>query len=211
MSPKIKICKESDCVSEQTAEGYCRLHYLKSWKKIRTDKKKKSLRALNKNVDNIINMNFIPSWYKLWLVVSSILVVWDCLYIFYRPDTMKGGKYFQYFFPYETYLQIDPLYGNLSDSFVVLQSQCNVVEIILVVLSMLVYAGKSIRAKSAGSLLCLVASCFTFWKTVIYVMYGYKGLVFAKGNELIVLGPSSSRLHAGWYFQFLESSPSVTG
>jgi hypothetical protein len=140
------------------------------------------------NVDNIINMSFIPSWYKLWLVVSSILVVWDCLYIFYRPDTMKGGKYFQYFFPYETYIQIDTLYGNLTDSFVVLQSQCNVVEIILVVLSMLVYAGKSIRAKSAGSLLCLVASCFTFWKTVIYVMYGYKGLVFAKGNELIVLG-----------------------
>ncbi|MFO1519037.1 MAG: hypothetical protein U1F57_05150 [bacterium] len=54
MSPKIKICKETDCVSEQTTDGFCRLHYLKNWKKIRTDKKKKSLRSLNKYIDNII-------------------------------------------------------------------------------------------------------------------------------------------------------------
>jgi hypothetical protein len=54
MSPKIKICKESNCVSEQTAQGFCRLHYLKNWKKIRTDKKKKSLRSLNNYIENIM-------------------------------------------------------------------------------------------------------------------------------------------------------------
>lgn len=42
------------CVSEQTTDGFCRLHYLKNWKKIRTEKKKKSLRSLNKYIDNII-------------------------------------------------------------------------------------------------------------------------------------------------------------
>ncbi len=54
MSPKIKICRESGCMTEQTTDGFCRLHYLKNWKKIRTEKKKKSLRSLNKYVDNII-------------------------------------------------------------------------------------------------------------------------------------------------------------
>src|SRR5262249_26474193 len=54
MSPKIKICQEADCMSEQTTDGFCRLHYLKNWKRIRTDKKKKSLRSLNKYIDNII-------------------------------------------------------------------------------------------------------------------------------------------------------------
>ena len=54
MSPKIKICKETACVSEQTTDGFCRLHYLKNWKIIRTEKKKKSLRSLNKYIDNII-------------------------------------------------------------------------------------------------------------------------------------------------------------
>jgi hypothetical protein len=39
MSPKIKICKEAGCVSEQTTDGFCRLHYLKNWKIIRTEKK----------------------------------------------------------------------------------------------------------------------------------------------------------------------------
>ncbi len=57
MSPRIKICKEAGCKSEQTIEGYCRLHYLKSWKKVREEKKKKSLRALNRYVDNIIKQN----------------------------------------------------------------------------------------------------------------------------------------------------------
>jgi len=71
-------------------------------------------------------MSFIPSTYKLWLIVSSLLVVWDALYILYRPATMKGGQYFKYFFPYDTYITIDPLYGNLTDKFVVVQTQCNV-------------------------------------------------------------------------------------
>ncbi|MBL7684572.1 MAG: hypothetical protein JNK65_00865 [Deltaproteobacteria bacterium] len=54
MSPKIKICKETGCVSEQTTDGFCRLHYLKNWKKIRKEKKEKSLRTLNRYIDNII-------------------------------------------------------------------------------------------------------------------------------------------------------------
>ncbi len=54
MSPKIKICKEPGCMSEQTAQGFCRLHYLKCWKNLRAEKRKKSLKSLNKYVDNII-------------------------------------------------------------------------------------------------------------------------------------------------------------
>lgn len=37
--------------------GYCRLCYLKNWKKIRTDKKKKAAKNLNKYIDNIIKTN----------------------------------------------------------------------------------------------------------------------------------------------------------
>lgn len=62
MSPRIKICKENGCQSEQTTDGFCRLHYLKNWKKIRSEKKKKSLRSLNKYIENIMRRN--PDNYK---------------------------------------------------------------------------------------------------------------------------------------------------
>ncbi len=62
MSPKIKICKENNCMSEQTTDGFCRLHYLKNWKRIKTDKKKKAIKTLNNYVENIIRTN--PENYK---------------------------------------------------------------------------------------------------------------------------------------------------
>lgn len=37
--------------------GYCRLCYLKNWKKIRTESKKKAARNLNKYIDSIIKSN----------------------------------------------------------------------------------------------------------------------------------------------------------
>lgn len=133
-------------------------------------------------------MSFIPAFYKVWLTISSLIVVWDTLYVLYRPSTMEGGQHFKYFFPYKTYITIDTLYGNLTDTFVVIQSKCNIVEIVLVGLSLLADLGRTTRAKAAAALLCLIASTFTFWKTIIYVMYGYPHLVFAAGKELLTFG-----------------------
>lgn len=50
----VKICKEADCKNEQTTIGYCRLHYLKNWKKIREKQKKKAAASLNKYVEHIM-------------------------------------------------------------------------------------------------------------------------------------------------------------
>jgi hypothetical protein len=57
MSPKIKLCKETGCSNQQTTAGFCRLHYLKNWKRIRSDKKKKAAKNLNKYIDNILRSN----------------------------------------------------------------------------------------------------------------------------------------------------------
>lgn len=37
--------------------GYCRLCYLKNWKKIRSEKSKKAVKSLNKYVDSILKNN----------------------------------------------------------------------------------------------------------------------------------------------------------
>ena len=54
---KIRLCKILGCNNQSTTVGYCRLCYLKNWKKIRTEKKKKAAKNLNKYVDSIIRSN----------------------------------------------------------------------------------------------------------------------------------------------------------
>lgn len=57
MSPKIKICKESGCENQQTASGFCRLHYLKNWNEIKTEKKIKASRSVDNYVKHILKNN----------------------------------------------------------------------------------------------------------------------------------------------------------
>ena len=52
--PKIKICKDEGCKNEQTSGGFCRLHYLKNWKQIQTERKKKAAKNLNRYVESIL-------------------------------------------------------------------------------------------------------------------------------------------------------------
>ncbi|MBI4211597.1 MAG: hypothetical protein HY540_03070 [Deltaproteobacteria bacterium] len=54
---KIRICKEKICKDQATTEGYCRLHFLKHWKTIRDDKKKKAAKKLNAYVDYMLRSN----------------------------------------------------------------------------------------------------------------------------------------------------------
>ena len=51
---KIKICKGKGCHNAQTTEGFCRLHYLRSWKKLQAEKKKKAAKNLNRYVESIL-------------------------------------------------------------------------------------------------------------------------------------------------------------
>lgn len=52
--PRIKICKEDNCHNAATSSGYCRLHYLKNWREIQADKKKKAAKNLNRYVESIL-------------------------------------------------------------------------------------------------------------------------------------------------------------
>lgn len=50
----IKLCKEEECRNEQTTLGYCRFHYLRNWKAIRSKTRKKAINTLNKYVEHIM-------------------------------------------------------------------------------------------------------------------------------------------------------------
>jgi|SRR3989338_4651520 len=54
---KIRICKEEGCSNAQTTVGFCRLHYLKNWKSIQQEKRKKAAKNLNRYVESILKQH----------------------------------------------------------------------------------------------------------------------------------------------------------
>lgn len=51
---KIKLCKDKGCHNSQTTDGFCRLHYLRHWKKLQAEKRKKAAKNLNRYVESIL-------------------------------------------------------------------------------------------------------------------------------------------------------------
>lgn len=51
---RIIICKEPECHNAATTEGYCRLHYLKHWRNIKEEAKKKAAKKLNRYVEHVM-------------------------------------------------------------------------------------------------------------------------------------------------------------
>ncbi len=54
---RIRICKEEDCHNAATTEGYCRLHYLRHWKKIRDSQRQTAARRLNRYIERVCKEN----------------------------------------------------------------------------------------------------------------------------------------------------------
>jgi hypothetical protein len=114
---------------------------------------------------------FIPKGIRIWLIVSAIIVIYDASYVLLRPLSMRGGKLFSIFFPYELYTQYDTLYANLTDSFVVIQSWLNIVEAALLFIAVYLSNSTCIIKNLSGAILSIVTSAFVYWKTVIFLIY----------------------------------------
>lgn len=52
--PRLKICKEESCHNLQTTSGYCRLHYLKHWKRLKKEAHERATKRLNRYIESVI-------------------------------------------------------------------------------------------------------------------------------------------------------------
>lgn len=110
----------------------------------------------------------------VWLVLSSIIVIFDALYILNRPHTLPGGKYGHIYGPYEIYTRYDALYGPaVKDYFADIIAWLNLAEVAVTFLGLLLYFC-SPKLKMVGSLLAILASAFVLWKTVLYIWYDWQ-------------------------------------
>ncbi len=111
----------------------------------------------------------IPRFATIWIAVGSVICIWDACYILSRPASMFKGSLFWLFQPYAKYITLDPLYGNLNNSFVIAQSYVNCIEVIFGLLSIILFHYcRTIGMKNFSSLLLLLVSVATLAKTILY-------------------------------------------
>ncbi|KUJ13437.1 uncharacterized protein LY89DRAFT_591637 [Mollisia scopiformis] len=111
-----------------------------------------------------------------WLLISIPLVIWDTIYVLFRPLTMPGGS-LQYplYIPYEIYLQTDYIYGwkalEQNNGFTAAQATMNIVETALYCWYLYIVLDRKYVGGKAGTLAVLVgfsAALMTLSKTVLY-------------------------------------------
>ncbi|KAL1405662.1 hypothetical protein Q8F55_009301 [Vanrija albida] len=115
----------------------------------------------------------VPQWIRLWLGLSTIIVIWDIGYCFMRPRSMPGGDLSWLWGPYNLfpYADVDWVYGfdayNSGDGFTNAQAFMNVVEVILNLTTY--FLGDSPAAPVTG----LIALVMTASKTDLYFLQDY--------------------------------------
>lgn len=119
--------------------------------------------------------NTLATWCYLWLAISSLVVVWDAAFVLLRPISMKGGVLEKLWLPYQLYITIDKLYGDMNDAFGKGQSAVNLIEVTLNAIGLYLYSQDQ-HTKSQqrrGLVVLLVSLSATCAKTILYAFYDY--------------------------------------
>jgi hypothetical protein len=107
-----------------------------------------------------------PKWVAIWLIVSTLICLWDASFVMFRPDSFD----IMLWAPYADYIRVDKLYGNVDDSFVWSQSVMNIVECGLNIYALLLLRDKKFRA---AAVMAVVVSTMTSSKTILYHLMEY--------------------------------------
>jgi len=126
-----------------------------------------------------------PLWAKVWFAISTLLVIWDCGYLFLRPRSMPGGDLHWMWPGYQIYSIVDYVYGwpyyNARSGFPLAQATLNVFESILNI----GYLVGAFRKDPAAVLIGFAAVCCTWSKTVLYALNEhYSGFAGVGHNSL---------------------------
>ena len=117
--------------------------------------------------------HFIPTFLKGWFIISALIVFFDASFVLQRPESLKGGNLYKYYFLYDNYIIYDTLYASLTDSFVIIQSWLNIVEGILLIFSVLLSFSNKVSIRLWSAILAILTTACVFWKTVIFVLYDH--------------------------------------
>lgn len=128
----------------------------------------------------------LPRWLVLWLALSSVVVVWDALFVLLRPHSMTGGSLAFVWPVYDLYLAVDHSYADLENTTVAAICTMSLLECIGVGIALAQHAR---GAHPAAHLLALICLCLTGAKTVLFflieVWSGLEGIGHAEPVSLL--------------------------
>jgi hypothetical protein len=128
----------------------------------------------------------LPRWVVMWFGLSTIVVVWDALFVLCRPASFPGGEWaFLWEFAYTTYLAVDRSYADVTNhtvaalSFVSLLEACGVAVML---------RANAIGRGRIALLLAVVLGSLTGAKTVLFFLIeAFSGFAFIGHNAVVPL------------------------
>jgi hypothetical protein len=165
--------------------------------------------------------------------VSLPLVIWDSVYVLFRPWTMEGGSmYWPLYVPYKLYGTVDHVYGwkafDAGSGFTAAQGALNVVETLMYLVYAWIYYTRAApaagharaltgRSAAVAVLLAFSAAVMTLSKTVLYWLQeyfsGYDNIGHNPWQDLIILWiiPNGAWLVFPTYFIYVMGGEIVEG
>jgi len=128
----------------------------------------------------------LPRWVVLWMGLSTLVVIWDALFILFRPASFPGGELgFLWDFAYSIYMEVDRAYADQGNTYIHALATMSLLEACLVYWGL--YAHKQ-ENNRAAHLLILVAASLTGAKTLLFVLVeAWSGWYSIGHNELVPL------------------------
>ncbi|BGP13214.1 hypothetical protein JCM10213_005016 [Rhodosporidiobolus nylandii] len=141
---------------------------------------------------------------RLWLTLSSLVVLWDAGFCLTRPRSFEGGDLFWLYRPYLLYEKTDFVYSRAAFEqgygFTAAQAWMNLVETALNFLALFLFR----RQSPLGVLVGFTGTLMTASKTILYWLYDHQGdwvftghnsrrdwwLLFALPNGLWIVFPT---------------------
>ena len=122
--------------------------------------------------------NRLPKWIAYWLGISTIVVIWDALFVLLRPASFADGSLGFIWSPaYDIYTSVDLTYGDLSNHTV--EAICFMSLIEACIVGWALVANRMGNGRLAHLLTCVVTS-LTGMKTILFfvieAMHGWSSL-----------------------------------
>ena len=128
----------------------------------------------------------LPRWIVGWLAISTVIVVWDALFVLFRPASFPGEPLgFLWDFAYTIYLDVDHSYADADNHTVAAICMASLLEACLVAITL----WKHRQGKGATAhVMAMVVTSLTCAKTILFFMIeAFSGFAFIGHNELLPL------------------------
>ena len=129
----------------------------------------------------------LPRWVVFWLGLSTLVVIWDALFVLCRPASFPGNTLGFIWSPaYRIYLSVDHGYADLENKFVATLAIMTLLESCVV--AVLLWLNRKGGHGLLPHLLAVVVTCLTGAKTLIFFLHeGLAGWPSIGHNDLLPL------------------------